>query len=70
MLNPCAKGFADARDNGVFFKLIRNIFCSERTASGIAVHVEKALLCADLVSLENKGRGWGEIDILLEQINK
>ena len=70
MLNPCAKGFADARDDGVFFKLIRNIFCSERAASGITVHVEKALLCADLVSLKNKGRGWGELILLKEHVNK
>ena len=64
MLNPCAKGFADARDNDVFFELIRYIVCCERATSGITVHVEKALLCADLVFLENKGRGWGGVDIV------
>jgi len=60
VLNPCAEGFADARDNGVFFELIGNIVCGERATSGITVHIEKSLSCADLVSLESKDRGGGK----------
>ena len=52
MVNPSAEWFSNARNNGSLFKLVRYIVGGERTASRVAMDIEKTLSSTDLVSLQ------------------
>ena len=52
MVNPSAEWFSDARNDGSLFKLVCDIVGGKRTASRVAMDIEKTLASANLVSLQ------------------
>lgn len=51
MVNPSSEWFSDASDDGSLFKLVCYIVGGERTASRVAMDIEKTLSRTNLVSL-------------------
>ena len=52
VMNPSAEWFSDARNDGSLFELVCYIVGGERTASRVAMDIEKTLASANLVSLQ------------------
>ena len=51
MMNPSAEWFSDARNDGSLFELVCDIVGGKRTASRVAMDIEKTLAGTYLVSL-------------------
>ena len=52
MMNPCAEWFTDAGNDESLFKLICYVVGGKRTASRVAMDIEKTLSGTNLVSLQ------------------